>query len=143
MDQYKEDKKKAANARNMVGTTWIILMTVLGVIGTLLFEKLPTIYLIWLIIHPIVAAFLTIILDAKFLEKNITSTNYKSLRKGIIFELIFILVFELLVNWGSSNTLGIIVYLLSYALSCFIFINAVDNTINKKINSTTHDNNNQ
>ena len=143
MDQYKEDKKKAANARNMVGTTWIILMTVLGVIGALLFEKLPTIYLIWLIIHPIVAAFLTIILDAKFLEKNITSTNYKSLRKGIIFELIIILVFELLVNWGSSNTLGIIIYLLSYALSCFIFINAVDNTINKKINSTTHDNNNQ
>ena len=143
MDQYKEDKKKAANARNMVGTTWIILMTVLGVIGALLFEKLPTIYLIWLIIHPIVAAFLTIILDAKFLEKNITSTNYKSLRKGIIFELIIILVFELLVNWGSSNTLGIIVYLLSYALSCFIFINAVDNTINKKINSSTHDNNNQ
>ena len=143
MDQYKEDKKKAANARNMVGTTWIILMTVLGVIGALLFEKLPTIYLIWLIIHPIVAAFLTIILDAKFLEKNITSTNYKSLRKGIIFELIFILVFELFVNWGSSNTLGIIVYLLSYALSCFIFINAVNNTINKKINSTTHDNNNQ
>ena len=41
MDQYKEDKKKAANARNMVGTTWIILMTVLGVIGALLFEKLP------------------------------------------------------------------------------------------------------
>ena len=143
MDQYKEDKKKAANARNMVGTTWIILMTVLGVIGALLFEKLPTIYLIWLIIHPIVAAFLTIILDAKFLEKNITSTNYKSLRKGIIFELIIILVFELLVNWGSSNTLGIIIYLLSYALSCFIFINAVNNTINKKINSTTHDNNNQ
>ena len=143
MDQYKEDKKKAANARNMVGTTWIILMTVLGVIGALLFEKLPTIYLIWLIIHPIVAAFLTIILDAKFLEKNITSTNYKSLRKGIIFELIIILVFELLVNWGSSNTLGIIVYLLSYALSCFIFINAVNNTINKKINSSTHDNNNQ
>ena len=131
MDQYKEDKKKAANARNMVGTTWIILMTVLGVIGALLFEKLPTIYLIWLIIHPIVAAFLTIILDAKFLEKNITSTNYKSLRKGIIFELIIILVFELLVNWGSSNTLGIIIYLLSYALSCFIFINAVNNTINK------------
>lgn len=143
MDQYKEDKKKAANARNMVGTTWIILMTVLGVIGALLFEKLPTIYLIWLIIHPIVAAFLTIILDAKFLEKNITSTNYKSLRKGIIFELIIILVFELLVNWGSSNTLGIIIYLLSYALSCFIFINAVNNTINKKINSTTHNNNNQ
>ena len=143
MDQYKEDKKKAANARNMVGTTWIILMTVLGVIGALLFEKLPTIYLIWLIIHPIVAAFLTIILDAKFLEKNITSTNYKSLRKGIIFELIIILVFELLVNWGSSNTLGIIIYLLSYALSCFIFINAVNNTINKKINSSTHDNNNQ
>ena len=143
MDQYKEDKKKAANARNMVGTTWIILMTVLGVIGALLFEKLPTIYLIWLIIHPIVAAFLTIILDAKSLEKNITSTNYKSLRKGIIFELIIILVFELLVNWGSSNTLGIIIYLLSYALSCFIFINAVNNTINKKINSSTHDNNNQ